>query len=266
MIINEVKMKSLITKFFIIFLLFNGGSFSQSLWHLGVTDNLFVCVGGDTSISTLYSILETDSLKNDLIYGCAAELLAIYKGEIVKDLVLNKLKFWINKNDPNFSWHKYFEYQRIAGFLGDNKAIGGMDTIINFSNDKNLRKNAIGYLAQAGYLEYYDTVKSYFLDQSSTKDGIMLLGEYGKDDRYKDEVKLLLSEIIKNSNDDFNVYLSAISISKFDSVYAVQILDERFRNSNGTFRKNLFEYLKILDPRNQMERSMWQYQESRTKI
>ena len=250
-------MKSLIIKLLYILLIFNHISFSQPLWNLKVSDDLIVCVGGDTSISTLYDILETDSLKNDLIYGCAAELLSIYQGENAKDFILDKLRFWINKNDPNFSWNNYFCFQRLAGFLGENSAIWGMDTIINFSDDINLRKNAIGYLAQAGYLEYYDTVKSYFFNQSTETDGILLLGEYGKDDRYKNEVKLLLSKVVQDSTTDLKVYLATKGISKFDSVYAVQLLNERFRNSSGTLRRNLFEYLSILDPNNQMERSRW---------
>lgn len=250
-------MKSLIIKLLYILLIFNHISFSQPLWNLKVSDDLIVCVGGDTSISTLYDILETDSLKNDLIYGCAAELLSIYQGENAKDFILDKLRFWINKNDPNFSWNNYFCFQRLAGFLGENSAIWGMDTIINFSDDINLRKNAIGYLAQAVYLEYYDTVKSYFFNQSTETDGILLLGEYGKDDRYKNEVKLLLSKVVQDSTTDLKVYLATKGISKFDSVYAVQLLNERFRNSSGTLRRNLFEYLSILDPNNQMERSRW---------
>ncbi|MGQ9799997.1 MAG: hypothetical protein ACUVRG_12065, partial [Ignavibacterium sp.] len=250
-------MKLLITIFLYIFLLFTNANFSQSLWNLSVTDQLIACVGGDTSISTLHSIMETDSLKNDIIYGCAAELLAIYWGDSEKNYILDKLKHWINKNEPSFSWIKYFQYQRIAGFLGDNSAISGMDTIIYFSKDIFLRKNAIGYLAEANYFEYYDTVKSYFLNQNLSNDGILLFGEYGRDERYKNEVKLFLSKIIQDSTDSFKVYLAAVGLSKFDSAYAFQLLDNRFRNSNGVFRRDLFKYLGFLDPNNQMERSKW---------
>ena len=250
-------MKSSILIFLLFPLLFINNSFGQSLWNLEVTDNLIVCVGGDTTLPTLQAILETDSLKYDLVYGCAAELLAIYRGESEKDFILNKIKSWDNKADPDFSWFKNFEYQRIRGYLGEDAAIVGMDSVINFSNDSNLRENAIGYLARAGYFDYFDIVKSYFLNQSSTDKGILLLGEYGKDESYKNDVKILLSKVIQDSTDDLKIYLAALGISKFDSSYAVQLLDNKFKNGTGVFRRDLFRYLGLLDPNNQMERSMW---------
>ncbi len=250
-------MKSHLKFFLIACLLILSKANAQSLWEMEVSTYHIVGVRGDTSAANLYNILQADSLKYTTEFNCAAILLAIYEGQTAKDFILERIASWGDKNDQFFNWNSYFDYQRIKGYLGESSAILGMDSIVLYSSNLSLQINAISYLIEVGQLNYFNLAKGIFNNQQDTNVGISLLSQYGLDPRFREEVINLLSGVVRDSSDSYKVISAARNLAELDKNYTIELLEQRFFESDGFTRYNFFKELDVLDPQHQMERSIW---------
>ena len=250
-------MKSYLKIFLLAYLLLLNKANAQSLWELGVSTFDIIGVKGDTTLANLYNILQTDSLKYTLEFKSAALLLAVYDGQTAKDFILERINYWIDQNDQFFNWNDYFSYQLIKGYFGESSAILGMDSIVEYSNNPSLQINAISYLVEAGQFNYFGLVKDIFNNQKFTISGISLLSQYGFNPVFREEVINLLSGVVRDSSDYYKVTYAARNLAELDKDYTVELLEQRFFESVGYIRYNYFKELDILNPQNQMERSIW---------
>ena len=125
---------------------------SQPLWRLEPSDFDYASVGKDISRERLHSLVERDDI--DRYYG-PATLLAYYYGDEEKDFILDRLHFTIAPNAPLDQWWLYFQYNYIAGYLGEQSAIQGMEEIASLMPMDERRFQAIQLLAQNGHFDHF---------------------------------------------------------------------------------------------------------------
>jgi hypothetical protein len=157
----------------------------------------------------------------------------------------------IGKHDSSWQWRKYFTDQTIRGYLGDQSAIAGLDTVIKFyPDDSDGRKlTAIGLLADAGYYNYFDILKSKY------PDGYLVFGLYEKDARYRNEVRTILETALRNNaTNKGNRWFAAKAIATFDKPLAIKILNEIYHTMSGYFLRDVFIDLNLMDPDGSPER------------
>jgi hypothetical protein len=234
---------------------------SQSFWNITPNIGEYMAVE-DTTAEHLMRIIE----ERDPPYAVysAARILYYQEGEAVKDFILEHTKMEFTSDDHSFrSWHwlNYFEYLRFLYNYGEENYIEGAKTIAEHPEaPDDVQMLAIGALAELGYLDYLQKVKTlyakegYFLGYFLVS---LVLERYGKYEEYRLEVGDIFSDVILTSNDNIQVSRAARSLVKFDKERAILVLDERFRNSEGDVRFSIFIALNRYDPDNQPERVMW---------
>ena len=227
---------------------------SQPLWRLEPSDFDYASVGKDISRERLHSLVERDDI--DRYYG-PATLLAYYYGNKEKDFILDRLRFTIAPNAPIDQWWLYFQYNYIAGYLGEQSAIQGMEEISSMMPVTDERRfRAIQLLAQNGHFDHFDALHDALGQSEYMPIVINCLGLYGQQNQFHDDAVALLVDLIRGSSEDAYVSSAAETLSKFELSLAKQELNERFLASRGQFRHLLFIDLDILDPDGQADRSM----------
>jgi len=261
-----MKTRKLFTVLIILVGILMSQACAQKVWDLRRPNSQdYINVGSDTSISHLEELIlmkNSDPFK----YGSAALWLSYYHDETEKQFLLENLHTKINEGnyfgancggvsaiDSLWQWWKYFEDQYIRGYLGDQSAIAGMDTVVRFFPDKkNYRRlRAIEYLAEASHYDYYDILKSEYPNEYSA------FGIYGKDARYRDEVRAFLENTLRANATNRRIREeSADAISLFDKPYAIGVLTDIYHNFSGDDRYFLFIQLNLMDPDGAPERTV----------
>ncbi|MBI5216713.1 MAG: hypothetical protein HY960_13255 [Ignavibacteriae bacterium] len=250
---SESFMKIFFILLFLLFVVTSSG-FSQHLWDLHLVSENYTGVANDTSRQNLRKLMKDEKSVN------AALLLAYYHGEQDQLFILDSLRSWAYADTLPFNTFHYFNYQRVRGYFGDEGAIQGFDTLIRYNGfiSTSIKLNAIYFLTEAGIFSYFDTVLNAY-----KKDGIIkqtarvVMGEYGKNQNYSTQIKLILENEIRDSTDYVAFMVSATVLAKFDKQSARSILEDLFYTNSGIYRSNLFHGLKKIDPEGQPERSIW---------
>lgn len=214
----------------------------------------YAAVWFDTSISNLRSII---TQQRSFSLFAAARLLAIIDGENQRDFILQHITTPVPTTRTG-NWGSYFSYHVIRGYLGEEeKAIEGMETIVNFfGSTDDYSMMAIFRLAEAGRLEYFETVQEAFYTNNLKEDAVIALGIYGQDQRYRDQARYLLVQALSETEDDLIIDHAAQSLAKFDEPTLVNTLHDRFNSSNGELKWKMFFELSNYDPEGQPERLM----------
>ncbi|BDQ02954.1 hypothetical protein [Ignavibacterium sp.] len=250
-------MKTIIIIFWFLLTMLTMDSLAQSLWEFEPAPSDYFITNNDTSYLTLKNYLQNDSLAFETPYLSVANLFAYYYGNSEKDFILEKLQIFYDTTQPKFNWNNFFSAQVLRGFLGDQGAIEGLDSVIRYSNNMLLKLSAISYLYEVGILDYFQTIKQAFMEQNSLYNGFVQLAQYGSDERFKDEAAALLAGVITDSTDRIKTFSAATNLASFNKLLAIQSLESRFYSSNGEDRLNFFMDLEFIDPDGQPERSMY---------
>lgn len=240
---------------------------SQSLWEIEEPYGLhFFAVGMDTSVNHLKQIV-LDPESPSLNYNSAVLFLVLNSDINLRQFLLNNMISFPHKTnwiDSNFvwreSWDKYFTDQKIKGFLGLQSAIIGMDSVARFHPNRLERIVAVRLLSRVGRLDYFDFIKSCYLD-GLDRNIDSFISDYGKDNRFSLEVKTLLTNTIRDSTDSFKIFSAASFLASIDKPYTISVMEEKFRNTSGYNRyRNYFFELGRLDPEGQMNRTIYAIQ------
>ena len=228
-------------------------AFAQTpLWQLEETG--FYNIGApDTSLAALKADF-FNAYPSSRYYTPVFNLIHYY-GMQEKQLILDTLRIYVTK--PMIWWTQYYIYQCLRGYFGDAGAIAGLDTVVAMSKEVDVRTRSIYLLAQQGYYNYYTVAESLFTTNDKTPLLGMILGLYGKQPAYYNQVKTLLEQSILNPSASYPEIASSVRILKeCDSSYAVQLLQQRYQSASGDLRSFLFRELKSYDADGQPERTM----------
>ena len=236
-------------------------AYSQKLWEIYqfYPEELDV-LGSDTSAATLQQIV-ADENSDGLYYRCAAKYLAFYHYQEQKDFLLNNLNTSLKLESSDYissdTWWKYETDQLIRGYFGDESALAGMDTIINYDPSEAAKLLAISKLAEANQYNHYQYAKELFInDIYLADDALPVLGQYGTVPEYRSEITVLLENYINSLENHEKIIVPALCLNSFNSDKAKSIVNDFFENSTGNERYSFFVDLFILDPEGQPERSI----------
>ncbi|MBI3060979.1 MAG: hypothetical protein HYY83_03220, partial [Deltaproteobacteria bacterium] len=173
-----------------------------------------------------------------------ATLLAYYHSDTERDFLLNTLRIYANLVPSYTGWSDYYRYQLIRGYLGDQGAIAGMDTVARFSNHQSDKLDAIRLLATLGRFDYFGTLQSAVGGKKYlrwlTMDALSL---YGQSTLYRDPTRLLLESFIDSAQDHVDISMAVEAMARFDSIRAKDLLKQKYRNSLGSTRHSHFLHL-----------------------
>ena len=251
-------------KYLIIILLYGLLIYPQRLWDIENPDERF-SLFKDSSIAVLKGyILDKQSMP--LEYAAAANIIAYFHEDSLKEFLLENLNTNLAVSSDGFknyvNTEKYFTDQVIKGYLGDQSAVGGLDTLINKipSVFRSRKLDAIYTLAEGNILrpEYFQILRNGFSLSKPWKKKVEYgLEYYGMNSQYKQEVKDLYISAIKASEDPVEINSICLSLFQIDSSAVVDILNQLFESNTGKNRLLLFVDLYHFDPGGQPERSMW---------
>ena len=256
-------MKFLI-KIILPYIIIINNSLAQSLW--------LVDYGYDAQYNYLVENLSLDSLKSIVIngneidmpglYTAAVERLYYFHKDTETQFLLNNLNIEVDTTLPKWAhreeWNKFYTDAYILGLLGSTVAIEKMEVIANNENNYH-RLYAIGHLAEAGYYDYYDFLKSEYYGGNEDPYILFLLSLYSRNESYRDEIKTILRNEVYSESDYFGVISKAGYLGFIPSA-EVEILDEYFRNTTGKERYDYSRDLAFYDKDGQVERSMFALQ------
>ncbi len=235
----------------------------NSFWAIYEPYTLQFIPNGVDTIEFLKGVIQ-DSNSVHYKYESAAEYLVLKNDANLRQFLIDNMNNYPHKSSGwdslrvlDISWDRYFTDQYIKGFLGIESAIQGMDSVARFHPNRLERIVAVRLLSHIGRLDYFDFIKSCYLtglDQNI--DGF--LSEYGKDDRYTNEVKELLTNTIQDSTERLKIWAATSLLAAIDKPYAISILEDKFRTTTGEDRYfNYFVDLGRLDPEGQMDRTIY---------
>ncbi|MFC2134970.1 IPT/TIG domain-containing protein [Bacteroidota bacterium] len=251
-------MKAIIAILFL-FSLYNT-SFSQQLWDIEeMSYEELDILSNDTTITKLKLIIN-DSETTSYKYKAAVHYLVFYYKENTSSFLLDSLntQIYIDGDSLVTDWLKYYTDKLVQGYLGDQQAVSGMDSVAKYSPVILYRLFAIEKLAVAGYYDYFDYLISSYDDGEGDKKGIIsTIGLYGKSLAHENQAKSFLEGIIRNSTDAGLVSIASFALARFDNNYLINIIDEKFRNSTHETRLDNYLDLFVFDPEGQPERSMY---------
>jgi uncharacterized repeat protein (TIGR02543 family) len=244
---NQIKI------IFILFLL-NAPYISQAqrLWDIEISRDDFWAVQQDTSVEHLRGYIINKHMKMD----AAARILAVNCGEAEKDFILSNF-FISSVGQPLYkSWEsQYYDYQLFRGYFGYQDAIQGMDTLARMQETSIIKFMAILQLAEAGRFDYFDTLQDAIRNRLPDILVVPILALYGKNSQYKITAGNLLADTISLSTDVGNVGSFARSLAEFDKPRAINLLEARFRSTQGDIKLSIFGDLCDIDPDNSPELS-----------
>ncbi len=225
----------------------------QQLWPIKLNASMYADVGNHTDAPYL-----KQALLSRRSFG-AAYLLAYYHTQAEKNFLLDNLRVWAYEDPFPIGMFAYYRYQLIRGFLGEQGAITGMDSLAqNIEIGEPMRLDAIQSLAYAGHYNYYNYVMSVYNRADDVQDdAIEILGLYGRSSQYSSVVRSTLESYIRSHSNLLEYAHGINALASFDKPYTVQLLDELFRTSFGNSRYDYFYNLQTLDPNGQPERTMW---------
>ncbi|MBV6421186.1 MAG: hypothetical protein DAHOPDDO_02459 [Ignavibacteriaceae bacterium] len=235
----------------------------QSLWEVYKPFTLQFVPSGVDTLEFLKGVIQ-DPNSVHYKYESAAEYLVLKNDANLRQFLINNMNNYPHKSSGwdslrvlDISWDRYFTDQYIKGFLGIESAIEGMDSVARFHPNRLERIVAVRLLSRIGRLDYFDFIKSCYL--TGLDENIdSFLSEYGKDSRYANEVKELLTNTIQDSTIRHKIRSATSLLSAIDKPYTISILDDKFRTTTGEERYyNYFVDLGRLDPEGQMERTIY---------
>ncbi len=235
--------------------------FSQSLWKISEpSPHEFELVDKDTSVIHLKAII-TNPNSPWFKYKSAGKFIAYYHTGEERNFLLSNLNTVLDTADQftlSGTWLRFFYDQEIKGYLGEQSAINGMNSIVEYCPNNDVKLWAIIELAQAGQLslELFHILENNYINDDESL-AMMGLNYYASVEDYRQDIKnLILSRL--DTIIDHSEFLKAINdLNNVDHTEAVSILDNKFREKSGDIRYDFFFELSIYDPNNQMERSMW---------
>ncbi len=190
----------------------------------------------------------------------AAKALSYLYGESEKDYIITNMQRWVDSIrviDRDWFWMYYFQLQYIKGFLGDQSAIIGMDSVIQYNDNRHLidKMLAIELMAEAGQYNYFDIVRNAYTQNPFR--AVVSIGLYGRDSRFRDESRSLIEQYIRSHPEKAMLGAGVDELCQFDRPYAVQLLDQLFHTTTGETRYQYFMALRRVDKEGQPERVMW---------
>jgi len=231
--------------------------FGQNSWELLPPSEGATAIS--LSIDSLKSIIisDSDDLNSNVnLYEDAVLVLLNFYKESEASFLIQNLNISVRGDgQDNFViWQKYYIDAYAKGILGVSSAIDDMNSIAQFCSDKFYKMLAIRRLSEIGKFDYWDVVK----ENKNNPMGRTTYICYAKDERYKNEIRGELESEINSL--DINNWVGIISISEnimfFDSSYGLNIIKNKFENSNGRTKLEYFIHLGIIDPENQPQRSI----------
>ena len=244
-------------KAFLLILFFISSSYSQNIWHTyPMDDESWHLVNGLSIDSVKTIILNNDINTPSIMYGAAVKYLFYYHRDTEGQFLLNNLNTEIDTSlsfpENLFLWNKIYIDTYVLGLLGDISMIDKMKIIADKAIG-NPKSEAIRRLAEAGIYNHYEFVKNEFLDNSSVMYGLAL---YGRDERYRNEVKTLLTNKAYSSNTTLEV-MGICSYLNYIPRAGTELLNDFFEIKSGNERYDYFRELGIIDKDGQPERSMF---------
>ncbi|GEM_PF-4874294 len=238
----------------------------QGMWHDYGLDIRSYEFGKEVRVDSLKKIILNGGINSPLgQYSKAVKYLYYKHRDTESQFLLDNLNTKIDTTLPYFErysqWDKYYTDAYILGLLGDRSAISKMDTVAQSTS--HVKKEAITKLAEAGFFNYYDFVKDYYLNTTNQKkfiNGIYVFSLYGRDSRYTNEVRSILEQKARAQTNWRDIDAYASYIGNFDYQLYVKILNDHFENSQGKERYDCFFHLGRIDGDGQPERTIFALQ------
>ncbi len=225
---------------------------AQRLWNIEILKDDFWAVQQDTSVDHLRAYIINKHMKMD----AAARILIVNRGESEKDFILSNF-FISSVGQPSYkSWEsQYYDYQLFRGYFGYQDAIHGMDTLARMQNMSIIKFMAIHNLAEVGQFAYFDTLQNAMRKKLPDILVVPILALYGRNSQYKIPAGNLLADTISMSASMSNVGSFARSLAEFDKSRAINLLEARFRSTQGNIKWSIFRDLWDINPDNSPELS-----------
>jgi hypothetical protein len=168
----------------------------------------------------------------------SATLLAWKYGESEREIILNSLKTSSVDDDPLIGgWaEKYYYYQFMLGFYGDQHAIAGMDTLARLDSWP-YRYKAIYQLSLLGRFDHFGILVDAFKAEYVDWDLSRCFQQYGKHKMFRDSVLALFSDSIKATSDAGKRYDMIETLAGFDLPYVRYLLRSIVKSSTGLRRE-----------------------------